>query len=417
MSDPKRSRHNQGQGGVHEGVRAARPGRIGGVSTPVRREVRPTDQPPEGAAQPDARPVLSFTAKRRGKAPAPLADFDVAKRKEWAESLGTKGFRADQMSRQYFVHNQADPAKMTDLPPAVREGAAKEMLPTLVTEASRQIADAGETIKNLWRLYDGVLVESVLMAYPDRVTLCISSQAGCGMACPFCATGQMGLTRNLSTAEIIEQVRHARLECAEGVFPDGPDHLSNVVFMGMGEPMMNYKNVVESIKKITEPSGLGMSPRRITVSTSGIPKMIKMLADEEIKVNLALSLHSAIEKKRNEIMPFSDKFPLTDIMDSLKYWYEKTGNIITFEYCVWKGINDQDEDIKALIRYCKQIPSKVNLIQYNSIGDGKYDQCNKSAEENYVRQLEKAGITVMIRRSRGGDIDAACGQLANKSSE
>ena len=160
-----------------------------------------------------------------------------------------------------------------------------------------------------------------------------------------------------------------------------------------------------------------MSPRRITVSTSGIPKMIKMLADENLKVKLALSLHSAIEEKRNEIMPFSDKFPLPEIMESLQYWYQKTGSIITLEYCIWKGINDKDEDIKALVKFCKRVPTKVNLIEYNSIGEGKYDRSNPMATENYVQQLEKNGITVMIRRSRGGDIDAACGQLANKISE
>lgn len=181
--------------------------------------------------------------------------------------------------------------------------------------------------------------------------------------------------------------------------------------------MMNYKNVIEAIRKITQPEGLAMSPRRITVSTSGIPKMIKMLADENLKVKLALSLHSAIEHKRNEIMPFSEKFPLTDIMESLQYWYQKTGSVITFEYCVWKGINDGDEDIRALIKYCRQVPSKVNLIQYNPIGEGKFDHRSIAAEEKYVRELEKAGITIMVRKSRGGDIDAACGQLANKSSE
>lgn len=219
--------------------------------------------------------------------------------------------------------------------------------------------------------------------------------------------------RNLEVAEIVDQV--ALIDSQSKMYFDRP--LSNIVFMGMGEPMMNYKNVVEAIRKITQPEGLGMSPRRITVSTSGIPKMIKMLADDDLRVKLALSLHSAIESKRNEIMPFSDKFPLTDIMESLQYWYQKTGSVITFEYCVWKGINDTDEDIRALIKYCKQVPSKVNLIQYNPIGDGKYDKCNKQAEENYVRQLENAGITVMIRKSRGGDIDAACGQLANKTAD
>ena len=219
--------------------------------------------------------------------------------------------------------------------------------------------------------------------------------------------------RNLEVAEIVDQV--ALIDKQSRLYFDRP--LSNIVFMGMGEPMMNYKNVVEAIRKITQPDGLGMSPRRITVSTSGIPKMIKMLADEDLKVKLALSLHSAIEEKRNEIMPFSSNFPLTDIIEALQYWYSKTGSIITLEYCIWKGINDKDEDIKALIKFCKKVPTKVNLIEYNSIGNGKYDRSNPEATENYVHQLEKNGITTMIRRSRGGDIDAACGQLANKIAE
>ena len=181
--------------------------------------------------------------------------------------------------------------------------------------------------------------------------------------------------------------------------------------------MMNYKNVVEAIRKITQPDGLGMSQRRITVSTSGIPKMLKMLADENLKVKLALSLHSAIESTRNEIMPFSEKFPLTDIMEALRYWYEQTGSVVTFEYCVWKGINDSMEHIRALIKFCRQVPSKVNLIQYNPIGEGKFDHRSIEAEERYERELTRAGITVMVRRSRGSDIDAACGQLANKATD
>ncbi len=219
--------------------------------------------------------------------------------------------------------------------------------------------------------------------------------------------------RNLEVAEIVDQV--ALIDQQSKMYFDRP--LSNIVFMGMGEPMMNYKNVVEAIRKITTPEGLGMSPRRITVSTSGIPKMIKMLADENLRVNLALSLHSAIERTRNEIMPFSEKFPLTEIMEALQYWYQKTGNPVTYEYCVWGGINDDDEHIKALIRYSKKVPSKVNLIQYNPIGEGKFDHRSVEAEERYVRELSNAGINVLVRRSRGGDIDAACGQLANKAGD
>ena len=327
-------------------------------------------------------------------------------------TLGEKPFRAKQVYDWLWSKNLHSIDEMTNLSRELRERIAQEYIINPISVDLLQKSKDG-TSKNGVKLHDGLLVESVLIPTESRTTACVSSQVGCSLNCEFCATARLKRMRNLEVAEIVDQV--ALIDQQSKTYFDRP--LSNIVFMGMGEPMMNYKNVVEAIKKITEPEGMGMSPRRITVSTSGIPKMIRMLADEDLRVKLALSLHSAIEEKRNEIMPFSDKFPLTDIMDVLQYWYQKTGNTVTYEYCVWKGINDKDEDIKALIRYCKQVPSKVNLIQYNPIGDGKYDQCNKEAEDNYVRQLEKAGITVLIRRSRGGDIDAACGQLANKSSE
>ena len=325
---------------------------------------------------------------------------------------GDKPFRGNQVYEWLWSKRAHTFEDMTNLSKETRAILEENFVINHIKVDTLQRSEDG-TVKNAIRLHDDLIVESVLIPTETRTTACVSSQVGCSLNCEFCATARLKRMRNLEVAEIVDQV--ALIDRQSKLYFDRP--LSNIVFMGMGEPMMNYKNVVESIKKITEPEGLGMSPRRITVSTSGIPKMIKMLADENLRVNLALSLHSAIEKKRNDIMPFSDKFPLTDIMEALQYWYAKTGNIVTFEYCVWKGINDEDEDIKALIRYCRQIPSKVNLIQYNPIGDGKYDKCNKDAEENYVQQLERAGIKVLIRRSRGGDIDAACGQLANKSSE
>ncbi|WP_417428847.1 23S rRNA (adenine(2503)-C(2))-methyltransferase RlmN [Halpernia sp.] len=341
-----------------------------------------------------------------------LRTLSLSELQDYFLSLGEKPFRAKQVYDWLWSKNLHSIEEMNNLSKELREKISKDFIIKPISVDQLQRSSDG-TIKNGVKLHDGLLVESVLIPTETRTTACVSSQVGCSLNCEFCATARLKRMRNLEVAEIVDQV--ALIDQQSKMYFDRP--LSNIVFMGMGEPMMNYKNVVEAIRKITEPEGLGMSPKRITVSTSGIPKMIKMLADENIKVKLALSLHSAIEKKRNEIMPFSDKFPLTDILDSLKYWYQKTGNIVTFEYCVWKGINDEDEDIKALIKYCKQIPSKVNLIQYNPIGDGKFDQCNKAAEENYVRQLEKSGITVMIRRSRGGDIDAACGQLANKAAE
>ncbi|MCC2589999.1 23S rRNA (adenine(2503)-C(2))-methyltransferase RlmN [Chryseobacterium sp. MFBS3-17] len=327
-------------------------------------------------------------------------------------SIGEKPFRAKQVYDWLWSKNLHSIDEMTNISKNLREKIAQEYTINPVSVDLLQKSADG-TIKNGVKLHDGLLVESVLIPTETRTTACVSSQVGCSLNCEFCATARLKRMRNLEVAEIVDQV--ALIDRQSKLYFDRP--LSNIVFMGMGEPMMNYKNVVEAIRKITQPEGLGMSPRRITVSTSGIPKMIKMLADEEVKVKLALSLHSAIEEKRNDIMPFSEKFPLTDIMEALQYWYSKTGSPVTFEYCVWGGINDTEEDIKALIKYCRKVPSKVNIIQYNPIGEGKFDHRSTKAEERYVSELTKAGITVMVRKSRGGDIDAACGQLANKSAE
>ena len=266
------------------------------------------------------------------------------------------------------------------------------------------------TIKNAVKLFDDYTVESVLIPTDDRTTACVSSQVGCSLDCKFCATSKLKRMRNLNPDEIYDQVVTINNQSLK--YFKRP--LSNIVFMGMGEPLMNYNNLIESIKKISSDKGLNMSQKRIVVSTSGIPKMIKKLADENLKVNLALSLHSAIEDTRNRIMPFSTKFSLEDIKESLLYWYSKTKRRITFEYIVWKGINDSVDDINALVNYCKSIPSKVNLIEYNSIGDENFTSASQSMIDLYKDLLEKNKITVTVRRSRGKDIDAACGQLANK---
>ena len=331
---------------------------------------------------------------------------------DYFKEIGEKPFRAKQVYDWIWSKNLHSIDEMTNLSKDLREKLIKDFIINPVSVDQLQKSKDG-TIKNGVKLHDGLLVESVLIPTETRTTACVSSQVGCSLNCEFCATARLKRMRNLEVAEIVDQV--ALIDRQSKMYFDRP--LSNIVFMGMGEPMMNYKNVVEAIKKITKPEGLGMSPRRITVSTSGIPKMIKMLADEDLKVKLALSLHSAIERTRNEIMPFSEKFPLTEIMEALQYWYHKTGNVITFEYCVWGGINDDEDHIKALIKFCRKVSSKVNLIQYNPIGEGKFDQRSTAAEEKYVRELTKAGITVMVRRSRGGDIDAACGQLANKTAQ
>ncbi|AZI22748.1 23S rRNA (adenine(2503)-C(2))-methyltransferase RlmN [Chryseobacterium taklimakanense] len=332
--------------------------------------------------------------------------------KDFFAEIGEKPFRAKQVYDWLWSKNLHSIDEMTNLSKDLRDKLSQYFtIKPAAADFTQKSTDG--TMKNAVKLHDGLTVESVLIPTETRTTACVSSQVGCSLNCEFCATAKLKRMRNLEVAEIVDQV--ALIDRQSKEYFDRP--LSNIVFMGMGEPMMNYKNVVEAIRKITKPEGLGMSPRRITVSTSGIPKMIKMLADEDLKVKLALSLHSAIEETRNEIMPFSEKFPLHEIMDSLKYWYQKTGNVVTFEYCVWGGINDNDEHIKALIKYCRQVPSKVNLIQYNPIGEGKFDHRSIESEEKYVRELTKAGITVMVRRSRGADIDAACGQLANKTSD
>lgn len=266
------------------------------------------------------------------------------------------------------------------------------------------------TIKNAIALFDDLFVESVLIPTKNRTTACVSSQVGCSLDCEFCATSKMDRIRNLNPDEIYDQV--ATINSQSLNYYGKP--LSNIVFMGMGEPLLNYNNVIEGIKKITSKNGLGMSPKRITVSTSGISKMIIKMADDNVKFNLAVSLHSAIEKTRNEIMPFTKKFPLNDLKQAIKHWYSKTKKIVTYEYIVWNNINDDDEHINALVDFCKFSPSKVNLIEYNSTENSLFNSASDNIIGRYIDALEKNKIPVTIRKSRGKDIDAACGQLANK---
>ena len=266
------------------------------------------------------------------------------------------------------------------------------------------------TIKNAIALFDDLFVESVLIPTKNRTTACVSSQVGCSLDCEFCATSKMDRIRNLNPDEIYDQV--ATINSQSLNYYGKP--LSNIVFMGMGEPLLNYNNVIKGIKKITSKNGLGMSPKRITVSTSGISKMIIKMADDNVKFNLAVSLHSAIEKTRNEIMPFTKKFPLNDLKQAIKHWYSKTKKIVTYEYIVWDNINDDDEHINALVDFCKFSPSKVNLIEYNSTENSLFNSASDNIIDRYIDALEKNKIPVTIRKSRGKDIDAACGQLANK---
>lgn len=266
------------------------------------------------------------------------------------------------------------------------------------------------TVKNALKLHDQLFVESLLIPTKKRSTACVSSQVGCSLDCTFCATASMKRMRNLNADEIYDQVVSINQQSL--IYHQRP--LSNIVFMGMGEPLMNYKNVLASIDKITDPKGLGMSPKRITVSTSGIPKMIRKMADDGVKFCLAVSLHSARQEVRKQIMPFTTKFPLDELLKSLKHWYARTKKQITFEYIVWEGINDTKDDIKALVKFCLQVPSKVNLIQYNSIDNSKLKEAPSDVIDDYIKTLTDFRIQVTYRRSRGQDIDAACGQLANK---
>lgn len=266
------------------------------------------------------------------------------------------------------------------------------------------------TIKNAVRLHDDLVVESVLIPTSTRTTACVSSQVGCSLDCRFCATSRLKRMRNLNPDEIYDQV--VAIDNESRLYFDRP--LSNIVFMGMGEPLMNYNNVIKAIDKITSPDGLAMSPKRITVSTSGVPKMIRKMADDGVKFKLAVSLHSAVEEIRTSIMPFNATFTLADLREALAYWYSKTKSRITYEYVVWEGINDTQKDIDALVDFCRFAPSKVNLIEYNPIDEGEFKQASNKAIELYMETLERNGIVVTVRRSRGKDIDAACGQLANK---
>ena len=266
------------------------------------------------------------------------------------------------------------------------------------------------TIKNAVKLYDNLLVESVLIPTKKRTTACVSSQVGCSLDCTFCATSSLKRIRNLNADEIYDQVILMSQQSKN--YFNRP--LSNIVFMGMGEPLLNYNNVLTAIRKINEPEGLGISSRRITLSTSGIPKMIKKMADEDVKFRLAVSLHSARQSVREKIMPFAKKFPLEELLDSLNHWFLKTRKKVTFEYVIWEGVNDKKIDINALVKFCKMIPSKVNLIQYNPIKNSLMKQASEESINLYVGALSDAKIKVTYRRSRGQDIDAACGQLANK---
>jgi len=358
---------------------------------------------------------LTFTApKGRGKPRRHLADLTAAERREAVTTLGLPAFRADQVSRHYFARLSDDPSTWTDIPASQRDDLAVALTPPLMSSVRELTTDAGTTRKQLWRLFDGALVESVLMRYPDRVTMCVSSQAGCGMNCPFCATGQAGLTRNLSTAEIVEQVVAGARELARGEVPGGVGRVSNVVFMGMGEPLANYKAVVGAVHRLVDksPEGLGMSARGITVSTVGLVPRMRELATEGLPVTLALSLHAPDDELRDTLVPVNTRWDIQEVLDAAWEYARVTHRRVSIEYALIKDINDQAWRADLLAKRLRNKLVHVNLIPLNPTPGSKWTASRREDEREFVRRLEAAGIAVTVRDTRGRDIDGACGQLA-----
>ncbi|MEV1317057.1 23S rRNA (adenine(2503)-C(2))-methyltransferase RlmN [Micromonospora arborensis] len=361
-------------------------------------------------------PALSDApaARRASMPPKHLADLDLAGRQALVTELGEPAFRAKQVSNHYFGRLVRDPQAMTDLPAATRERLSEQLLPRLLTPVRELACDDGATRKALWRLHDGALVESVLMGYPDRVTVCISSQAGCGMACPFCATGQAGLTRNLSTAEIVDQAVYLAGVAASGAVAGSPPRLSHVVFMGMGEPLANYSRVIAAIRRLVSPApeGLGLSQRHITVSTVGLVPAIRRLASEDLSVTLALSLHAPDDDLRDELVPVNQRWKVAEVLDAAWDYAARTGRRVSIEYAMIKDVNDQPWRADLLGRLLAGKLAHVNLIPLNPTPGSRWDASPKPVEREFVRRLRDAGVSTTVRDTRGREIDGACGQLA-----
>ena len=357
-------------------------------------------------------PQINLLAPKRGMPPKHFADLNKEERIDALKELGLPKFRADQIARHYYGKFEADPLTMTDLPEAQRQAVKDALFPTLLTPVRKVETDNGDTTKTLWRLHDGILLESVLMRYPDRATLCISSQAGCGMACPFCATGQGGLDRNLSTAEIVDQVR-----VAAAMMQEEGSRLSNIVFMGMGEPLANYKRVVSAVRQITQPSpeGFGISQRNVTVSTVGLAPQIRMLADEGLSCTLAVSLHTPDDELRDELVPMNNRWPVSEVLDAARCYADKSGRRVSIEYALIRDINDHNFRADMLgQKLHKALGPKVhvNLIPLNPTPGSKWDASPKDRQEEFVRRVIAQGVTCTVRDTKGQEIAAACGQLA-----
>jgi 23S rRNA (adenine2503-C2)-methyltransferase len=356
---------------------------------------------------------LVFDAPRRAMPPRHFADLDEAGRAEAVADLGLPAFRAKQLANQYYGRLIADPRQMTDLPASVRDQVADALFPDLLKVVRTVQCDAGETRKTLWRGHDGTTFESVLMRYPQRNTVCISSQAGCGMACPFCATGQGGLTRNLSTAEILEQVRAASFTMRA----EHDGRLSNIVFMGMGEPLANYNRVLAVVRRIIAPppNGFGISARSVTVSTVGLAPAIRKLADERLGVTLALSLHAPDDELRDTLVPVNNRWNVGEALDAARYYADVTGRRVSIEYALIRDVNDQPwrgDMLGKKLRSALGPLVHVNVIPLNPTPGSEWDASPKPAEREFVKRVSDHGVSCTVRDTRGREIAAACGQLA-----
>ncbi|MCU1437336.1 MAG: dual-specificity methyltransferase RlmN [Naasia sp.] len=389
----------------------------------ARPQVRPTTEGWSQKLDASGRPLLQFASPKRGKPAVHFADLTPEQRAARLVELGMPAFRARQIATHYFTHYTSDPAEMTDLPAAGREELVAGLLPPLMTELRRFATDRGDTIKFLWKLHDGALVESVLMRYPGRITLCVSSQAGCGMNCPFCATGQAGLTRNLSAAEILDQVVRANRALQGGELggkkkgETTPERVSNIVFMGMGEPLANYARLMHAVRTMVapQPEGLGMSARHITVSTVGLVPAIRKLADEDIPVTFALSLHAPDDELRDELIPVNSRWKVDEALDAAYAYFAKTGRRVSIEYALIKNMNDHPwrADLlaeKLLARGRGWV--HVNPIPLNPTPGSIWTSSEPAVQDEFVRRLNAAGIPTTLRDTRGKEIDGACGQLA-----
>ena len=339
-----------------------------------------------------------------------IRNLTLAELKDQFTGMGEKGFRAKQVYEWLWKKNAHSFEEMSNLSVKLRDQLTELFFIDAIVLDDQQIS-SDKTIKCAFHAGEKQVIEGVLIPTASRTTACISSQVGCSLACKFCATGRLKLMKNLSAGEIVDQVVYLKNQAEERY----NKNLTNIVYMGMGEPLLNYKNMLRSAEIITSEEGLGMSPKRITVSTAGIAKMIKKLGDDEVKFNLALSLHAANDKKRSQIMEINDSNNLEVLADSLRYFHNKTGSRVTYEYIIFKDFNDNLEDAQELAEFCKNIPCKINIIEYNPIDDGEFQQASRAKVDAFAAYLEDRNLIVNIRRSRGKDIDAACGQLANKN--